>query len=144
MAFKSAKGRSAEAASATQGECSAMPPKHSTNKDVVMALTRLRGIISDIRSSVLSEPDTKNPALLIGHAGLIADRHGPGRDRLAMDEIGIAAQIVRAFELHALGRCREGLVRRLCGMAHSAMFLGDGDDRIVRDFRQGSDVLRPG
>ena len=52
---------------------------------------------------------------LVGHAGLVAERHRPVLHRLRQDERRVFAQVRRRLQRDVLGRLLEALVRRLRG-----------------------------
>ena len=59
------------------------------------------------------DPAAERIALLVGHAGLVAQRHGPILHGLHIDLLGVAAHLGDAFQRHVLGRLLEGRMRRV-------------------------------
>src|SRR5581483_1825643 len=149
MAWREAKGRASDASAATQGECSAISPKASTNSSSLIALTSARGIgnapgpLISARSLLAQQPRAKLLPLFRRHAGLVAERHGGRADRLRHDLVGMAAKLLDAAEDDALRRRVEALVAGLRRMAHDAMLGDDRQNLAVADLDPGQRCVAP-
>src|SRR5437867_12338835 len=73
-----------------------------------------------ISSGFLIEPASEQPALGVGHAGLVPKRHVPQHDRPVADRLGAGANALRRVERDAVGRDAEDVVGRCPRVAGDA------------------------
>ncbi len=83
-----------------------------------------RGV--SFQRSAGGEPRRHDVALLVGHLGDIAGRHGARAHRVDLDLMRVEADVLGAVEEHALGRGMHARPERLAGVAHAAA----GHDRV--------------
>ncbi len=61
-----------------------------------------------VQGRALLDPGAQEAALLVGHAGLIAQGHGVAQDRLGIDPLRVLADLGWLFQCH-VGRRRFGV-----------------------------------
>src|SRR5262249_1779976 len=134
IALRVRNGRASAAVAATQGECSAMSPKAATNSssDIALTASRCSGKSSSPGVALMKalcllayEPGAELQPLRFGDAGLVAERHGVGVDRLRRDLGRMLAEIVERPEDDVLGWRVEALVARPRRMTHDAVLADD-------------------
>src|SRR5262245_57609935 len=81
-----------------------------------------RRTVSCRRSREFPQPSAKYCALIVGHLGLVAQRHGLGLNRLGENNGSIFFKVGCRFQDDIFRRFLEALVRGLCRVTHDAVF----------------------
>ena len=89
-------------------------------------------------------PPRQQRPLLLGHAGIVADRHVPIQNNLLQDFRGPCPQFLDRFQHDLLWRRIEARMRRLLRVTHDAMLARDRSHLRIGDIARASIRRVPG